>query len=77
MSDADKHRHDFKNHLAIIRGFSDILLEQATTDGQQRADLEEIHKAAMAALTLLDHVFPDPSNAMRNTCFPLPPVRRC
>src|SRR5476651_1630671 len=62
MSDADKNRHDFKNQLAIIRGFAEILVAEAAADDPRRPDLEEIHKAAVAALALLERVFPDPSN---------------
>jgi signal transduction histidine kinase len=55
----DKHRHDFKTQLAIILGFSDLLLADAAEDDPRRSDFEEIHKAATAALDLLAHVFPD------------------
>lgn len=55
----DKNRHDFKNQLAIILGFSEILRAQAADDDPRRGDFEEIHQAAKAALELLAHVFPD------------------
>ena len=54
----DKNRHDFKNHLAIILGFSEILLAEAAADDPRRSDLEEIHNAAAAALALLAHLYP-------------------
>ena len=59
MNDDDKHRHDFKNQLAIIRGFAEILLEEAAVGDPRRRDLEEIHRAAVTALDLLTRVYPD------------------
>jgi len=59
MNDDDKSRHDFKNQLAIIRGFAEILLDEAAADDPRRRDLEEIHKAAVTALDLLTRVYPD------------------
>ena len=57
MSD-DTHRHDFKNQLGIILGFSAILLGEVAADDSRRGDLEAIHKAATAALDLLERLFP-------------------
>jgi signal transduction histidine kinase len=58
MTDDDRSRHDFKNQLAIIRGFAEILLaETAVTDPRHR-DLQEIYKAAVTALELLDRMLP-------------------
>jgi len=59
MEDDDKNRHDFKNQLAIIRGFAEILLEEAAVGDPRRRDLEEIHRAAVTALDLLTRVYPD------------------
>jgi hypothetical protein len=59
MPDHDKIRHDFKNQLAIIRGFAEILVAEATPGDPRRADLEEIHKAAVKALELLASLYPD------------------
>ena len=53
----ERARHDFKNQLAIIRGFAEILLADQPGD-RQRRDLEEIHKAAVSALALLDRLYP-------------------
>jgi len=53
MTDDDKNRHDFKNQLGIIFGFSSVLLAEAKAGDRSRGDLEEIHKAAAAALELL------------------------
>ena len=58
MADDDKHRHDLKNHLAIILGFSEILLAEAPSGDPRRRDLDEIHKAATAAFDLVGRVFP-------------------
>ena len=38
----DKLRHDFKNHLGIILGFVDLLLEDVPPDDPKRGDLEQI-----------------------------------
>ena len=56
----DKDRHDFKNQLSIILGFSEILLAEAADGDPRRGDLEEIHKAAAAALALLARMYPEP-----------------
>ena len=58
MNDDDKSRHDFKNQLAIILGFAEILLAEAEAGDPRRRDLEEIHKDAVAALDLLARVYP-------------------
>jgi hypothetical protein len=57
MTVDDKCRHDFKNQLAIILGFSEILLADAAADPRRR-DLEEIHRAAVTALNLLARMYP-------------------
>ena len=54
----ERARHDFKNQLAIIRGFAELLLADPQTGDRQRRDLEEIHKAAVSALALLDRLYP-------------------
>ena len=63
MTDNDKSRHDFKNQLAIIRGFAEILLTEAAATDPRRRDLEEIHKAAVTALDLLERLYPDHAGA--------------
>ena len=45
--------HALKNYLAIILGFSELLLQEAAVDDPRRGDFEEIHKAATAALQLV------------------------
>jgi hypothetical protein len=57
MTVDDKCRHDFKNQLAIILGFSEILLADAAGH-PRRADLEEMHRAALTALNLLARLYP-------------------
>jgi len=57
-TDADKARHDFKNQLAIIRGFAEILLDDTAPADPHRRDLEEIYKAAVNALGILDRLYP-------------------
>lgn len=59
MSVDDKHRHDFKNQLGIILGFAEVLLTDTSPDDARRADVEEIQKAATAALALLALVLPE------------------
>ena len=57
MTNDEKNRHDFKNQLGIILGFSEILLAEAAAGDPRRGDLEEIRKAATAALDQLEHLF--------------------
>ena len=54
----DRTRHDFKNQLAIIHGFAELLLAEAATDDPRRADFEEIARAAVSALDLLARMVP-------------------
>jgi hypothetical protein len=65
MTDDDKSRHDFKNQLAIILGFTEILLAEAAPGDSRRRDLEEIHTAAVTALGLLARLYPDLVGAPR------------
>ena len=56
MSDTEDDRnavHLFKNHLAVILGFSELLLSDLSSSDPKRHDVLEIHKAAHAALALL------------------------
>ena len=61
VTDDDRIRHDFKNQLAIIRGFAELLIAEAPADVPRRRDLEEIHKAAMNGLALLERLYPAPA----------------
>ncbi len=51
--DAPDLGHAIRNHLAIILGFTELLLQDAGDDDPRRTDYQEIHKAATAALRLL------------------------
>ena len=68
----DKDRHDFKNQLAVILGFSEILLAEATANDPRRGDFEEIHKAATAALDLLERLFPIDAERSNDGCLQMP-----
>ena len=46
--------HAFKNQLAIIIGFSDLLLSDLPESDPKRNDILEINRAAHAALALLN-----------------------
>lgn len=54
----ERARHDFKNQLSIIRGFAELLLADAAEGDTRRRDIEEIYKAAVSALALLDRLYP-------------------
>jgi hypothetical protein len=45
--------HQFKNHLAVIVGFCDLLLDEIPPADQKHIDLQEMRKAAEAAMALL------------------------
>jgi signal transduction histidine kinase len=56
MADASvlaRWRHDLKNQLGIVLGFSELLLNELDPASAQRADIGEIHVAAQRALELL------------------------
>ena len=59
MTQNEKIRHDFKNQLAIIRGYAEILIADAEPGHPRRGDFEEIHNAAMKALRLLARMYPE------------------
>ena len=50
--DADA-EHSLRNHLAIILGFCEVMLRELPPGGTIRGDLDEIRRAATAALALL------------------------
>ena len=54
MTDQQSMDHALKNHIAIILGYVELLLQECAPDDPRRDDLEEMHKAALAAVTLLD-----------------------
>lgn len=45
--------HTLCNHVAIIVGYCELLLDTVPPDSALRADLEEVHKAARAAMQML------------------------
>ena len=47
-------RHDLKNQLGIIVGFSELLLNELDAADPHRADVQEIHTAAKRALELVN-----------------------
>lgn len=53
MPDHDELQHTFKNHLSVIVGFCDMLLLDLPPQDQTRESVEEIRKAAHAALGLV------------------------
>jgi hypothetical protein len=50
--------HQFKNHLAVIVGFCDLLLDEIPRTDQKHIDLQEMRKAAEAAMALLPKLAP-------------------
>jgi hypothetical protein len=46
--------HALKNQLSIVLGFSELLVAEAAPDDPRRRDFQEIHKAAVAALGLIE-----------------------
>lgn len=45
--------HGLRNHLSIILGFCDVILRETSLSALARADVEEIHSAATAALGIV------------------------
>lgn len=45
--------HALRNHLAIILGYAELLLQDAAPDDPRREDFSEILKAAQSALALV------------------------
>jgi hypothetical protein len=48
-----KFRHDMKNQIGIILGFSELMLSEMAPDDPKRRDIREIHTAALRAMALL------------------------
>jgi signal transduction histidine kinase len=53
MTDPHQLEHALRNYLAIILGFSEILLQEAAPEDPRLEDFQEIHKAALAAVRLV------------------------
>ena len=45
--------HQLKNHLSIVLGFCDLLLEDLPEDDPRHADILEVAKAGRAAMALV------------------------
>jgi signal transduction histidine kinase len=52
-SPGERWRHDLKNQLGIVLGYSELILADMDNTNPLRADLEEIHKAAQQAMALV------------------------
>ncbi len=50
---AGRWRHDMKNQIGIILGFSELMLGEMSANDRRRADVEEIHAAALRVMELL------------------------
>jgi hypothetical protein len=46
-------RHDLKNQLGIVLGYSELILQDLDQNHPLRADLEEILRAAQQAMELI------------------------
>jgi signal transduction histidine kinase len=53
-------RHDIKNQLGIVLGFTEVLLADMTPDDPRYEDLREIHAAAHRAMALVRELTPEP-----------------
>jgi hypothetical protein len=53
MTDPRELEHTLKNYLAIILGFSELLVQGAAPDDPRLQDFREIHNAAVAAVRLV------------------------
>ena len=54
-------RHDLKNQLGIVLGYSELVLQELDAVHPLRADLEEILKAAQQAMALVGEIDPEPA----------------
>ncbi len=57
-------RHDVKNQLGIVLGFSELLIDGLGPESQMRADVEEILKAARCAMALVEQLEGDPTESV-------------
>ena len=49
----ERWRHDLKNQLGIVLGYSELILADMDNSDPLRADLEEIRKAGQQAMALV------------------------
>lgn len=54
VADEGDFEHTLKNYIAIILGYADLLVEDMAPDDPRLPDVREIHKAATAAVALLN-----------------------
>jgi hypothetical protein len=52
MTHETEFEHTLKNHLAIILGYTDLLLAELEPGDPRILDIQEIHKAAFAAVAM-------------------------
>jgi signal transduction histidine kinase len=52
-TDLEKWRHDLRNQLGIVLGFTELVLNEMDAADRHRSDVEEIHAAAQRALDLV------------------------
>jgi hypothetical protein len=51
--------HTLCNQVAIVVGYCELLLDEVPADSPMRADLVEMHKAALTAMKMLQQQEPD------------------
>ena len=51
-------RHDLKNQLGIVLGYSELILEEMDPSNPLRTNVEEILKAVQHALRLMEQIEP-------------------
>jgi signal transduction histidine kinase len=49
-------KHDLKNQLGVILGFSELLLQELDPADARRGDIAEIHTAAQRSMEILARV---------------------
>ena len=54
MAERTDFEHELKNYMAIIIGYADLLLEGLPAGDPRSEDVREIHKAAQAAVALVN-----------------------
>ncbi len=54
VPDQSDFEHSLKNYIAIVLGYADLMLEDMPANDPRLPDLLEIHKAATAAVALLN-----------------------
>ena len=54
LAAGDRRLHNVRNHLSVILGFCDLLIGEIPSTDRKHADLLEIRKAAVAAISALE-----------------------